>query len=72
MGTMSTMGAAAIAASGYGKTGGDLLMGFAAAAACAGTFSEKIPDREKIQRAQQQDQQTVNNIFHKKPSPSGI
>ena len=47
-------------------------MGFAAAAACAGTFPEKIPDREKIQRAQQQDQQTVNNIFHKKPSPSGI
>ena len=36
----------------YGKTGGDLPMGFAAAAACAGTFSEKIPDREKIQRAQ--------------------
>ncbi|EDO59515.1 hypothetical protein CLOLEP_03565 [[Clostridium] leptum DSM 753] len=49
-GTMSTMGAAATAAFGYGKTGGDLPMGFAAAAACAGTFPEKIPDREKIQR----------------------
>ena len=63
-------GRSSTAAFGYGKTG-ETSHGLAAVAACAGTFRKRYRIAKNTAYLTT-DQQTVNNIFHKKPSPSGI